>query len=71
MADGTHYRGVYQKGRKRPTWAVDITIQTQKSFLGIFATPELVARAYDRMAIHVFGDREKFNFPENRYVAEF
>jgi hypothetical protein len=62
---------VYQKGRKRPTWASEIIVQRQKCFLGVFATPELAARDYDYMAIELFGDRVKLNFLEHRNVAEF
>ncbi|MDP9317264.1 MAG: AP2 domain-containing protein [Chloroflexota bacterium] len=56
------YKGVFYMPRKRP-WKAQINIGQKSVHLGMFATPEEAARAYDEAAKAHFGEFVKLNFP--------
>jgi AP2-like factor, euAP2 lineage len=47
----------------RDKWAVQLTLNGQKTFLGRFASETDAARAYDRAALQYFGEYAYINFP--------
>jgi hypothetical protein len=57
------YKGVnYDKRRHR--WYARIRLGRERFFLGYFDTEIEAARAYDYMAVRLFGEFARLNFPE-------
>lgn len=54
-------RGAYVNGNK---WIALITVNKVKVYLGTFNTLEEAARAYDKKAYELHGDKAILNFPE-------
>lgn len=54
------YRGVSRNGKK---WVAQMARNGHREYLGIYATEEEAARAYDRRAYELFGDAAPLNFP--------
>ncbi len=58
----SQYIGVFwEKRRKR--WVSRITFNGKMKWLGYFTSEEDAARAYDKKATELFGDKAKLNFP--------
>lgn len=57
------YRGVYIRGEKRYISA-QIVIGDRTVYLGTFNTRKKAARAYDKKAYELYGDKAILNFPE-------
>ncbi|QGH72302.1 MAG: zinc binding loop region of homing endonuclease [Podoviridae sp. ctg2L5] len=55
------YRGVTKHYNK---WRARIEQNGKKIHLGLFETPELAAKAYDQIALSLYGDFAVLNFPE-------
>lgn len=58
----TGFRGIYL--HKSGLWAAQIRCQGKKYSCGYHKTKEEAARAYDKKAIELLGDRAAVNFPE-------
>ena len=56
------FKGVVYVPRKRK-WQATIRIQGRTRFLGLFASPDVAARAYDSSAAAAFGEYARLNFP--------
>jgi len=56
----TGYKGVRVEGGR---YRSQITANKKSYFLGMHDTPEEAARAYDRKALELWGDRAVLNFP--------
>lgn len=59
--NATGYAGVSRHGG---CWRARITINGQRSIIGLFATPEEAAKAYDNAARIAFGEFASLNFPD-------
>ena len=59
------YRGV-SKHKRNGTWVSAICINRKTIYLGSFSTEVEAAKAYDKKALELLGDRAKLNFPENK-----
>ncbi|MCU5100544.1 AP2 domain-containing protein [Bacillus cereus] len=57
------FKGVYKSGLK---YAVSLWNDGKYIYLGLFETQEEAAKAYDKKAIELFGDKAILNFPEGR-----
>jgi len=57
--------------RDKDRWRAIITMQGKGHRLGVYASPEQAARAYDAAAIFYFGDDAILNFPEQRHDYSF
>jgi len=57
------YKGCSYHIRRRQ-WQAYITVKQQQHYLGLYATAEDAARAYDAMALVIFGDFALLNFPK-------
>lgn len=55
------YRGIKQVGKR---WAARLHALGKSDHIGMFDSPEEAARAYDRAAKVVYGERAILNFPE-------
>lgn len=55
------FKGVTKTDRDRP-WVASIHIGGKRKHLGLFATPEEAARAYDRAAVEHYGEFARLNF---------
>ncbi|EJR71449.1 hypothetical protein IK7_06221 [Bacillus cereus VD156] len=55
------FRGVSKSNKK---YTARIIFKRQHIYLGVFGTSEEAARAYDKKAIELFGDKAVLNFPE-------
>lgn len=58
IRDGSLYKGVTKRDNRYHTYV-------QGKYIGSYATPEEAARAYDKKALELWGDRAVLNFPEN------
>jgi len=58
---GRRYKGAYRQGNR---WAAICTKNYESFYLGMFATEEEAARAYDAKARELFGEFAYLNFPE-------
>jgi hypothetical protein len=56
-------KGVY---RDRNRWRAEICVNYRKHYLGMFASPEEAARAYDAAALHHFGEFARLNYQEDQ-----
>jgi hypothetical protein len=56
------FKGV---SRKRNRWQAAIKLDGNTRYLGMFATPEEAARAYDAAAREFFGEFARLNFPDS------
>lgn len=54
------YKGIRPNGRK---WQAEIS-RPHKKYLGMYATPEEAAKAYDKAALETYGEFARLNFPE-------
>jgi len=54
----TGYRGVQKSGKK---WSAGIDVNGIHTHLGVFATPEEAAQAYDVAALHYHGEYARLN----------
>lgn len=52
-------RQVYKDG-----YSARITVNGKREYLGYFSTPEQAAKAYDKKAYELYGDKAILNFPE-------
>lgn len=60
------YRGVTHTKEKKP-WLSGIRYNNQRINLGYFADPVSAAKAYDKKAIELLGDKAKTNFNKEMY----
>lgn len=60
------YKNKYRGVEKRPCGSFTATIKKnhKKYYLGSFSVEEDAARAYDKKAVELFGDKAVLNFPE-------
>jgi len=58
---GVHYQNNHYKNRMKP-WVSRLAVNGKRIYIGMFETPELAARAYDKEAIKQFGEFAKTNF---------
>ena len=56
------FRGAYKKGDK---YQAKVTIKGNTFYLGSFEDKEQAAKAYDKKAYELYGDRAILNFPES------
>jgi hypothetical protein len=56
------FKGVHLD-RRTGQWIAQLTHQYRKHYLGVFASPEAAAKAYDNKASELFGDFARLNFP--------
>jgi hypothetical protein len=65
MTKHPEYRGVYARTSPRPSpYFARVNHKGQWLFSSYFKSPESAARAYDRIAASLWGDRATLNFPE-------
>jgi hypothetical protein len=58
------FKGVFkQAGCMSKPWRAQIALSGKKKHLGMYATPEEAARAYDAAAAELFGEFARLNFP--------
>lgn len=57
------FKGVRAVPRS-PSWAAYVYINKRQIHLGVYATPEEAARAYDAKAVELLGDKARVNFPQ-------
>lgn len=57
------FKGISRTGGKRSPWRADIVADAIREYLGVFATPEEAARAYDAAALRLHGEFARLNFP--------
>jgi len=62
------FKGVYPQGDK---WYGVVERDGKQHYAGSFPTPELAARARDRLAIQLFGPYAWLNFPEEAHIVSF
>jgi len=62
------FKGVHRRNDKNYTkpWRAVIKRDGRAIRLGMFATPEEAAHAYDAAAMQIFGEFARFNFPQER-----
>ncbi len=68
-ANSSGYRGVSRHARDG-NWQVSIRVNRKSIFLGLHATAEDAARAYDKAATHHFGEFARLNFPRQVQDAD-
>lgn len=51
-------------------WTAHISIKNKSTYLGTFSSPEEAAKARDRKALELLGDKAKLNFPKENYTKE-
>ena len=75
MMDGKYasntsgYRGVSWK-QASSKWSSNVQFNKINYFLGTFSDPEKAARARDKKAIELYGDKAILNFPREEYIKE-
>jgi hypothetical protein len=52
--------------KKDEVWVANIQHKHKAYYLGAYKDPKEAAKAYDRKALELLGDRAKLNFPENK-----
>lgn len=57
------YKGVHFH-KDTGKWGAAISVNRKKHYLGLFATPEAAAHAYDAAAVRYHGAFAKLNFPQ-------
>lgn len=64
MTKHPEYRGVYMRTYPRPApYFARLRHKDELVFSAYFKEPEGAARAYDRIAVSLWGDRATLNFP--------
>lgn len=63
---GNRYRGVWRLSRDTSRWTGQVQHKWKRIHLGIFATEEEAARAYDKKALELFGEFAQLNFPNEK-----
>jgi hypothetical protein len=61
------FKGVYPANSR---WSAVINVDGRQIYLGVFASKEKAARAYDRAAIEHHGEFARFNFPDARQLLD-
>lgn len=64
-ASATGYKGVSYTGAGQKKWKARINFQYKRTFLGVYATAEEAAHAYDSAAKEMYGEFAVLNFPES------
>lgn len=64
----SRFKGVYRKTKNR--WAAQIKARQTYRYLGLFATEEDAASAYDEAAKELHGEFARLNFPDDTPRAE-
>lgn len=49
-------------------WTAHISIKNKSTYIGTFLNPEEAAKARDRKAMELYGDKAKLNFPKENYI---
>jgi hypothetical protein len=66
----TGFKGVGFKSHQRKPFIARIQLpKSKRLYLGSYATAEEAGRAYDRAAIHHFGEYAALNFPRSDYLS--
>ena len=65
----TGYKGIWQDKKTGKYWA-QIHLKRQPFYMGPFETSIEAARAYDRMALDLFGPFARLNFPEEHEAPD-
>ncbi|MFD1066674.1 hypothetical protein [Oceanobacillus locisalsi] len=60
------FRGVYQPNKNKNKYGARISFKGREFYIGIFDTKEQAAKAYDKKAHELHGDKAILNFPESR-----
>lgn len=63
------YRGVSYR-KRNSKWVAYINKNGERTYLGDHNTSIEAARAYDRKALELLGDKAKLNFPKENYTKE-
>lgn len=69
MGTTSRYKGVSWTTR-RQKWCAQIEVDKRNRHIGYFLSEEEAARAYDRVALEVFGEYAYLNFPDHAILRE-